>query len=82
MNNKWPKAGDKLIAKDILPDWFYPHFTDIVEDGKANIIPGQEYTVKDCEVHSSWCAVWLEELPPLPDQSDRFFHLSFFNWNY
>lgn len=77
----WPRPGDKLVALENPPKWFYPHYTDIVEDGLANIKPGQEYTVKKCNIYSSWCAVWLEELPDRTEGEERRFHLSFFKWN-
>ncbi len=73
----WPKAGDKLTPKAELPKFVYPHFISIVEDAHENLKPDTVYTVRKCEVYSSWCAVWLEEF-----EGDRKFHLSFFDWNY
>lgn len=77
----WPKPGDKLKVKDVIPEHFYPAFTNIIKDGRDNLHPGEEYTVEKCEIYSSWCAVWLKELPS-KDEKDRLFHLSFFDWKY
>jgi hypothetical protein len=71
---EWPEIGDKvrfLGAEGI----FYPHFTNIIEFAKENLKVGQTYTVRNCEVYSSWCAVWLDEI-----KGDNFFHLSMFEW--
>lgn len=58
----FPQPGDELIFKGIEDkDRFYPHFTNVIENAKKNLIPGRVYTVKKNEVHSSWCAVWLNE---------------------
>lgn len=78
MIKDFPKAGDKLVVKKIFPEFFYPHFRDMVEDAKNNLIPGEIYTVKKCEVYSSWSAVWLEEIQPSKDRNDRFFNLTYF----
>ena len=80
--SRFPKKGDKLTAKLQSPDFFYPHFTNMVNDGKTNIEPGKTYTVQKCDVHSSWCSVWLEEIGPSEERPDRWFNLSFFDWNY
>lgn len=72
----FPKAGDKLTRKKILPEFYYPHYTEMVEFTKENLKEDIEYTVSKCEVYSSWCAVWLEEFP----DDDRFFNLSSFNF--
>jgi hypothetical protein len=79
---KWPKPQDKIKAKDVPPDMIYPGYTDVMADAKDTIRPGEEYTVRKCEVYSSWCAVWLEEILDNEKRPDRFFNLSFFDWNY
>jgi hypothetical protein len=81
MKLKWPKVGDKLKTHQTFPKFFYPHFIDMVKDGNENLEPEKEYTVKRREVYSSWCAVWLEELPSTKERPDRFFNLGFFEWN-
>ena len=72
--NNWPKSGDKLKFLTANKN-FYPHYISIVDFAKKNLVEGQEYTVRKCEVYSSWCAVWLEEF-----EGDRYFHLSMFEW--
>ena len=81
MKLEWPSTGDKIKTKDKFQEFFYPHFTDMVEDGMQNLEPNKLYTVKRCEVYSSWCAVWLEELPDTEERGDRFFNLTFFDWD-
>jgi len=71
---EWPSVGDKVRfenAKGI----FYPHYTNIIQFAKDNLKVGETYTVRNCEVYSSWCAVWLDEI-----EGDHFFHLSMFEW--
>lgn len=74
MELTWPKEGDKLKFKT-AEGFHYPCFTNIISFAKENLICGQEYTVRKCEVYSSWCAVWLEEI-----EGDNCFHLSMFEW--
>ena len=71
---EWPEIGDKVqfLGAD---GFFYPHFTNIIEFAKDHLHFGQIYTVRQCEVYSSWCAVWLEEI-----EGDNKFHLSMFDW--
>lgn len=74
--SNWPKPGDKLTFRGIgEKEWFYPHFTNIIDNAKKNLIPGQTYTVTKSKVYSSWCAVWLDELPG----EDNKFHFTMFN---
>lgn len=80
IENKFPNAGDKIVAKEVFPKWFYPHFTSMVKDGLENIVPNKEYTVAKRELYSSWCAVWLEELSDTEERTDRHFNLGFFNY--
>ena len=60
-SNDWPKTGDKVKFLS-AEGMFYPHFTNIIDFTKKNLIVGREYTVKKCEVYSSWCGIWLEEV--------------------
>jgi hypothetical protein len=71
---KWPQVGDKVRFKS-ADGFFYPHFTNVIQFAKDNLKVGETYTVRKCEVYSSWCAVWLEEI-----EGDHFFHLSMFEW--
>ena len=73
-NWEWPHVGDKVKFLS-AEGMFYPHFTDVIDFAKKNLSCGREYTVRNCEVYSSWCAVWLEEI-----EDDHFFHLSMFEW--
>ena len=61
--NEFPKKGQKIKTKDVLPTYIYPNFTCMKEDAKRSLQPDTEYTVAKVEIYSSWCAVWLEELP-------------------
>ena len=70
---EFPQAGDKLTFKS-ADGLFYPHYTNVIANAKAKLVVDQEYTVRQCKVYSSWCAVWLEGLPG----EDQFFHLSMF----
>ena len=72
----FPKVGTKLRRKKVLPEFYYPHYTDVVEFTKENLKEDVEYTVSKCEVYSSWCAVWLEEFP----EGDTLFNLSSFDY--
>ena len=71
---EWPEIGDKVRFKS-AEGVFYPHFTNVIQFAKDNLKVGEIYTVRKCEVYSSWCAVWLEEI-----EGDHFFHLSMFGW--
>ena len=73
--SKWPNVGDKVRFKS-ADGFFYPHYTNVIQFAKDNLKVGETYTVRNCEVYSSWCAVWLEE----KGLSDAFFHLSMFEW--
>ena len=70
---KWPKVGEKVrfIGADGI---YYPHYTNVIKNAKDNLVVDQEYTVRKCEVYSSWCAVWLEELLG----EENLFHLPMF----
>lgn len=72
---EWPEIGDKVrfIGADRK---FYPHYINIVKFAKDNLKVGEIYTVQNCEVYSSWCAVWLKE----DGLKDQFFHLQMFEW--
>ena len=73
--NDHPKSGDKL--KFLTAEGFhYPCYTNIIDFAKRNLSCGREYTVKSCEVNSSWVAVWLED----EGLTDCPFHLSMFEW--
>jgi hypothetical protein len=71
---EWPETGDKVRFQG-ADGKFYPHYTNVIQFAKDNLMLGQIYTVRNCEVYSSWCAVWLEEI-----EGDHFFHLSMFEW--
>lgn len=79
---QFPKKGMKLKTKSEFPQFFYPHYTNMVEDAKLNLKPDTEYTVEKCEVYSSWCAVWLKEVESTESRKDRFFNLAYFKWNH
>ncbi len=71
---EWPNIGDKVKFKG-ADGMFYPHHVNVIQFAKDNLEVGKIYTVRNCEVYSSWCAVWLEEI-----EGDHFFHLSMFEW--
>lgn len=71
---KWPHIGDKVKFERYL-GMFYPYYTNVIQFAKDNLEIGKTYTVRNCEVYSSWCAVWLEEI-----EGDHLFHLSMFEW--
>ena len=77
--NTFPKKGDKLIFTGV-PEFYYPMFTNIGENARNLMTVGQEYTISKCEVYSSWCCVWLKELPETDDERSmkNGFHLQFF----
>lgn len=70
-----PKSGDKLKFLTANKN-FYPHYTNVIEFAKKNLIEGEYYTVREVVEHSSWTAVWLEGV----GISDVPFHLSMFEW--
>ncbi len=72
---EWPLIGDKVKFKG-ADGRFYPNFTNIIQFAKNNLEIGKTYTVRNCEVHSSWCALWVEG----EGLSDAFFHLTMFEW--
>ena len=72
---KWPNIGDKVRFKG-ADGKFYPHYVNVIQFAKDNLKVGEIYTVRNCEVYSSWCAVWLEG----KGLSDAFFHLQMFEW--
>lgn len=74
MNYNWPQKGDKLTFLT-AEGFHYPCFISIIDFAKNNLTCGREYTVKKCEVYSSWCGVWLEEV-----EFEHPFHLSMFEW--
>jgi hypothetical protein len=74
----WPETGDKVIFKGV-PEFVYPHFTNIIENAKKLLVVGQEYTVSKCTVFSSWCSLELEGIRVEPDEHS-FFHFSMFDW--
>jgi len=73
-NWEWPHIGDKAKFKG-GDGMFYPHYVNVIQFAKDKLEVGKIYTVRNCEVYSSWCAVWLEEI-----EGDHFFHLSMFEW--
>lgn len=76
-NMNWPKVGDKLKFKGV-PKFLYPNFTNIRKLAEDNLVIDKEYTVRTCDVHSSWCSVAFEEFP----KKEYFFHLAMFYWKY
>lgn len=71
---EWPFVGDKVKFKS-ADGFFYPHYTNVISFAKENLVSGQIYTVRNCEVYSSWCALWLEEI-----EGDHRFHRAMFEW--
>ncbi len=74
-DSKWPCKGHKVKFKG-ADGKFYPHFVNVIQFAKDNLKVGEIYTVRRCEVYSSWCALWLEGV----GLSDAFFHLAMFEW--
>jgi hypothetical protein len=73
-DDRWPKVGDKV--KFLTAEGrFYPHFTNVIANAKDKLHIGGIYIVKKCEVYSSWCAVWLDELG-----ENKFCHLDMFEY--
>lgn len=70
-----PQSGDKLKFLTANKN-FYPHYTNVIEFAKNNLVEGQEYTVKSVEEHSSWTEVRLSD----EGLTDCPFHLSMFEW--
>lgn len=69
----WPRVGDKV--KFIGADRpMYPNYLDMKETARTKLEVGKLYTVKECEVYSSWCSITLEEL------SYTNFNLTLFEW--
>ena len=73
-DSKWPCKGHKVKFKG-ADGMFFPHYTNVIQFAKDNLTVGETYTVRNCEVYSSWRAVWLEEI-----EGDHLFHLSMFEW--
>lgn len=73
-DSKWPCKGHKVKFKG-ADGMFYPHYTNVIQFAKDNLTVGETYIVRNCEVYSSWCAVWLEGI-----EGDHLFHLSMFEW--
>lgn len=73
-DKRWPEKGD-LVKFKSADGFFYPHFTNVISNAKEKLEPGKCYTVQKCEVYSSWCAVWLDELG-----EDKMCHLSMFEF--
>ena len=73
-DSRWPCKGHKVKFKG-ADGMFFPHHVNVIQFAKDNLEVGKIYTVRNCEVYSSWCAVWLEEI-----EGDHFFHLSMFEW--
>ena len=66
---RWPAKGDKLVCKkNDLQHWFKS-----VKENCAKLKIGETYTVKECNVASSWCEILLEEM-------EGSFSLSAFDW--
>jgi len=66
---RWPAKGDKLVCKkNDLRHWFT---SVVINCAKLQI--GGTYTVKECNVASSWCEILLEEM-------EGSFSLSAFDW--
>lgn len=72
VNGDFPKVGDILIFKGV-PEIYYPHYACMGNLAKENLIVGQKYQVRNVEIYSSWCAVWLDGFP-----DDESYNLSFF----
>lgn len=69
-NQRWPAKGDKLVCKkNNLKHWFRS-----VMENCTKLQIGETYTVKECNVASSWCEILLEEM-------EGSFSLSAFDWN-
>ena len=65
----WSTKGDKLICKKTeVKHWFRS-----VTENCAKLKIGETYTVKECNVASSWCEILLEEM-------EGRFCLSAFDW--
>lgn len=73
-DGSWPRPGTKVKYLGV-PEFYYPCFTCYRERANKLLKEGEVYTVSKTEVYSSWCQIWLEEIPEDPD---RGFHLVFF----
>ena len=71
---EWPHIGDKVKFTG-ADGMFSPHYTNVIQFAKDNLKVGETYTVRNCEIYSSWCAVWLEEFA-----GDNLFNLGMFEW--
>lgn len=60
--NEFPSVGDKIKFLGV-PEFYYPMFTSMKKLAEDNLKIGQICTVRRVEIYSSWCAVWLEEIP-------------------
>jgi hypothetical protein len=69
----FPSVGDIIRFRGV-PSMYYPMFTSMKKLAEDNLQVGQMCTVRNVHVHSSWCAVWLEEIPG----DDNYLNLSFF----
>jgi hypothetical protein len=69
----FPSVGDKLKFLSV-PEIYYPMYTNMKDLAEKNLQPNQICTVRKVTVHSSWCAVWLEEIPG----EDNYLNLCFF----
>jgi len=71
---KWPEKGDTVKFRT-ADGFHYPCFTNVIANAKEKLKAGECYIVQKCEVYSSWCAVWLDELG-----EDKMCHLSMFEY--
>ena len=70
----FPSVGDKLKFRGV-PKMYYPMFTNLKDLAEKNLKVGQVCTVRKVDIYSSWCAVWLEEIPG----EDSYLNLMFFD---
>jgi hypothetical protein len=70
----FPSVGDKIKFRGV-PNIYYPMFTPMKKLAENNLKIGQICIVRKVEVYSSWCGVWLEEIPG----EDNYLNLMFFD---
>ena len=75
MKQKWPKIGDKLKFTGKT----FAFHTNVMKNADKLLL-GQEYTVREVDVASSWCLIKLQEFPETEVYGEDWFSLSFFDW--
>jgi hypothetical protein len=56
----FPKKDDILIFNGV-PEFYYPHFTDMKAEADEHLILGQTYVIEEAIVNSSWVSIHLKD---------------------